>query len=133
VATAMAAEDTSVFDKSFDRGVTKSESSTAAEEDFDPFGIAEVASTKSRTKSATSSKNAIEVNEQEYAKLSDKSAASSQKGQALPPKMVVNFKVHEEVSSVSNFNHDSEGASDVFVQATLNVRISYGVLNFVIR
>ena len=107
------AEDNSVFDDSFDK-------STVAE-DFDPFGIADAVSTKSKAKSTASSKNAIEVNEQEYVRLSNKSV-SSQKGQALPPKLVVNFKVHEEVSSVSNIDHDSEGASDVFVQATLNVR-----------
>jgi hypothetical protein len=40
----------------------------------------------------------------------------------IPPKMLVKFKVHEEVSSVASLSPHNEGNSKVYVQGTIQVR-----------
>jgi hypothetical protein len=103
-------------------------------DEFDPFNIG--ASKKKSTKNAENGESSSSTPHHNVHKIGELSSTStphraggggasvSTKGStALPPRMVVKFIIHEEISSVANVEHESEGASDVFVQGTISVRI----------
>lgn len=51
------------------------------------------------------------------------STSSSNKSMAaLPPKLVVKFVIHEEVSSTAKTGVENEGASDIYTEGNLSVR-----------
>mmetsp|Transcript_41805 Transcript_41805/g.100338 ORF Transcript_41805/g.100338 Transcript_41805/m.100338 type:complete len:449 (-) Transcript_41805:145-1491(-) len=92
------------------------------DDDFDPFGVGEIATSPSTAKGggsgAKKSDPGLAVPE-----LSEVAAASTTTtASLLPPKVLVKFKVHEEISSVariSNNNYDDE--------STLNTNSVSGV------
>ncbi len=47
--------------------------------------------------------------------------SKSTSSRLIPPRMLVKFKIHEEVSSVASLSTENEGASDVFVEGTIMV------------
>jgi len=48
---------------------------------------------------------------------------SIQKSIALPPKIMVKFSIHEEVSSLAKFGVENEGASEVHIEGKLHAQI----------
>lgn len=90
------------------------------EDRFDPFHVGEVETTKT---SPTKSKHQDDgVNHAVVSKQASSPASVSSRGSvALPPRIVVKFRLHEEVSSSAILEHESEGASNVFIQGTLLV------------
>mmetsp|Transcript_935 Transcript_935/g.1998 ORF Transcript_935/g.1998 Transcript_935/m.1998 type:complete len:319 (-) Transcript_935:395-1351(-) len=82
--------------------------SRAEEDDFDPFQIG-VASTN--TTMNTKSAAAIE------------SAAKGKGSPALPPRLMVKFQIHEEVSSVSHISNDTDGSLSVQIEGTLLAQV----------
>lgn len=77
-------------------------------EDFDPFKVG-----------ASSDDNEKVVNVEGNVEESDNKTST-----ALPPRMDVRFKVHEEISSRAFVNTESEGASDIFVEGTVLAQVT---------
>ena len=77
-----------------------SEDQAVNQEDFDPFQVG--ATNNDKSSSAAS-------------------AVSGKGSTALPPKMIVKFKLHEEVSSTSLIDSENEGSSEVMVLGTVLV------------
>ena len=94
------AEAENVFDPFVALEQTKDD--PASNEEFDPFLIAETAEPKKEKRVSSA-------------------ASVSSKGSTLPPRLVVKFKVHEEVSSTANPESENEGSSEVFVLGTVLV------------
>ncbi len=83
-------------------------------EEFDPFHIG-VPSPKS--KKGASTKKSPER------KLSGGAVAvSGRASTALPPRLDIKFKVHEEISSTTDQSEENDGSSDIFVEGTVLVR-----------
>jgi hypothetical protein len=58
------------------------------------------------------------------AKAKKKGSPTKQiKGQALPPKLLVRFTYHEEISSIAKVGAENEGSSDVSVEGTLQAQV----------
>lgn len=107
---------------------------------FDPFGLGkdaiawvDDASTASpqpppEVNRLTRSKDAKDINlgslAGEEASLEGESIAS-RKSLSLPPKLVVKFTLHEEVTSVAKTGAENEGASDITAHG--NLHVSYGL------
>jgi hypothetical protein len=111
MAIVMSAKNTQdVFDPfvadSFD---AKNAADSEDDDRFDPFHVGAV-ETKTATRTKSVSKEA-----------SSAVSVGSKGSVALPPRIVVKFRLHEEVSSTAILEHQSEGASDVFIQGTLHV------------
>jgi hypothetical protein len=85
------------------------------EDGFDPFHVGEV-----ETKMTTPTKSNYHDDGVNHSNIS-KQASPAAGSVALPPRIVVKFRLHEEVASEAILKHQSEGASDVFVQGTLHV------------
>jgi hypothetical protein len=123
MAIAMSAKNTQdVFDPfladSFD--VRNAVANEEEEDGFDPFHIGEV-----KTKKTTPT-NGKDHDDGAYhgaiSKQASSTASVSSRGSvALPPRIIVKFRLHEEVASAANLEHQSEGASGVFIQGTLRV------------
>lgn len=88
-------------------------------DDFDPFQVG--------TPSPTKSKSVTESSKKSLDTKSPSSAASvtSRTSNALPPRLDVRFKVHEEVSSTAIVGEENEGSSEVVVEGTVLVRNGY--------
>ena len=123
----MSAQNTQdVFDPfvvdSFDSFIDQNTFDIEEEDRFDPFNIGEV-----QTKKTTPAKSKYHdkgVKHAETSKQASSAASVGSKGSvALPPRIVVKFRLHEEVSSAAILDHQSEGASDVFIQGTLHVSL----------
>ena len=80
----------------------------AGEEDFDPFNIGVASATNANGKS-------VGVDDSKSV-VSAKSSAST-----LPPRVMVKFKIEEEVSSTTHLSDESEGSSDVQIEGTVIV------------
>ena len=101
-----------------------------SDEDFDPFGIAKAAEATKKTKSR---KKDDEEETGDYLRISRVPSSgasvtpsvSSRGSVALPPRLIIKFKLHEEVSSVANLERGNEGASEVYVRGTLHVRFTH--------
>jgi len=92
---------------------------TAEEIDFDPFNIGVASSTNAKANgnpkgTATNNKEKDATN----TTVADdgKSASSS-----LPPRVMVKFKIQEEVSSTAHISDKNEGSSDVQIEGTVLV------------
>jgi hypothetical protein len=84
------------------------------DDDFDPFKIDPTTGEGgSSTKSHSTTIAAVDA----LSSFSDGSAPG-----LIPPKMLVKFKVHEEVSSVASLSPHKEGCFNVYVQGTIQVR-----------
>ena len=83
-------------------------------DEFDPFQIGESAAEKQTAKKSLDIKR--------------HSSSASAASVPLPPRLLIKFKVHEEVSSTAYIENDKEGASEVFVLGT--VLVSLGYTNF---
>ena len=127
MAIAMSAQDTQdVFDPflvdSFDSFIAQNAVDSEEEDRFDPFHVGEV-----QTKTTTPTKSKSHDNGVKRAEISKQASSAASVGSkgsvALPPRMVVKFRLHEEVSSAAILEHQSEGASDVFIQGTLHVSL----------
>lgn len=84
-------------------------------EEFDPFQIG--ASAAGKGKGGKSPRESP-----------DRKGASGVFGRAsnaLPPRLDVKFKVHEEVSSTADTSAENEGSSDVYVEGTVQVRHNF--------
>lgn len=79
-------------------------------EEFDPFQIGDVSS-RGKTKGSKSPQSAA----------SRTASAVNKASTALPPRMDVKFKLHEEVSSMADASGEDEGSSDIFVEGTAQV------------
>ena len=86
-------------------------------EEFDPFQIGSLPVKSKKVSPQTSPEG--KAKESETA-----GTATSRASTALPPRLDVKFKIHEEVSSVADPNQESEGASDIVVDGTVLVRLS---------
>lgn len=53
------------------------------------------------------------------------SGSKSTSSRLVPPRMLVKFKIHEEVSSVASLSGEHEGASEVFVEGTVLVSTAF--------
>jgi hypothetical protein len=72
-------------------------------------------------KSAVSTKSPNSPNGKNQSDLLETSINSTS-SKMIPPRMLVKFKIHEEVSSVASLSSENEGASEVFVEGTVLVR-----------
>ena len=99
---------------------------TAEEIDFDPFNIGVASSTNAKangnpmgTATHNSEKDATNTAVADDGKpaLSAKTSASS----TLPPRVMVKFKIQEEVSSTAHISDKNEGSSDVQIEGTVLV------------
>lgn len=89
-------------------------------DDFDPFQIGTAASTDDIKKKTQPSGNKTSDDAKSVGGSTVKSSASS----ALPPRLLVKFQVHEEVSSLTSLSDDSKGSSDVHIEGTLLVSMA---------
>ena len=78
-------------------------------ETYDPF---EIGTKPQKKKSSPFKKN-----------KTGQSVTTDANGVTLPPRLNINFKVHEEVSSVARLDSEREGSSDVTVQGTVLAQI----------
>ena len=86
-------------------------------DEFDPF---QIGSLPVKSKKASPQKSP-----EGKAKASEAAGTpTSRASTALPPRLDVKFKIHEEVSSVADSAQESEGASDIVVDGTVLVRLS---------
>ena len=93
--------------------LSDSESGVPTEsEDFDPFQVGQSA-LKINNDAATLPKK-------DHTTL-DAASVNTRGSTALPPKLLIKFKIHEEVSSVALTDNENEGSSDVFVEGTVLV------------
>lgn len=87
-------------------------------EEFDPFQVGDV--------SPTGKKNSPVKSRQRQISSSGGSVVS--KGStALPPRLDVMFKVHEEISSTPDGSDAAEGSSSMFVEGIVMVRNAFNV------
>jgi hypothetical protein len=97
-------------------------------EDFDPFGIGATAQQHGEDSSTQSPNPPPELfrltrsGGVSHVSSSVSDSARRQSGVPLPPKLMVKFIIHEEVSSVAIGKLESQGASEVTVEGTVEVR-----------
>jgi hypothetical protein len=99
-----------------------------AEEDFDPFNIGVASATNANAsnslKTATDNNNIFST---DFATADERSTSS-----ALPPRIMVTFKVEEEVSSNAHLSDENEGSSDVQIEGTVMVRCKSSELGMIL-
>lgn len=102
---------------------SKQQEQEEEEDSFDPFHIGDAVSTANPNRHSSHSSTLAAVDA--LSTVSDSSRSSFALTTTIPPKMLVKFKVHEEVSSVawlsSNKATVQEGSSNVYVQGTVQV------------
>lgn len=121
------AADASVFD-TFTAGAAEAGdpgNPSNDDDEFDPFHIGEAAEPKSPVKKPQGEQKPDKKTEN---KMNSSASVASNMSTALPPRLVVKFKVHEEIASCFKPTSEQEGASDVFVQGTVLVRNSESAL-----
>ena len=91
-------------------------------EEFDPF---QIGSLPPKSKKVSPQKSI----EGETKATESPRNATGRTSTALPPRLDVKFKVHEEVSSVADPSEENEGSSDILVDGTVLVRL-YTYINF---
>jgi len=101
------------------------------EDDFDPFHIGDVTSnkntdrkesiTKARVNTMNSPVTDTTADNTSILSGSGGSISKSVSSAALPPRLLVKFKVHEEVSSVAHLSDDNEGISNAMIEGTVMV------------
>eukprot|EP00536_Pseudo-nitzschia_multiseries_P006514 jgi/Psemu1/324368/estExt_fgenesh1_pg.C_1390018 len=104
---------------------------SAEEDDFDPFqiGFASASSTTNmRSSAATTEPAAMESGMNHSRPIQTTGTGSMEKpahssSSALPPQMMIKFKIHEEVSSVAHISSDRDGVSDVQIEGTLLAQV----------
>lgn len=96
------------------------QSGTPEVEDFDPFEVG-ASSTRAKAKAIIEAgkKNAPDVK-----KPASNSPGASRASNALPPRLEVKFKIHEEISSIAAIGTQSEGSSDVTVEGTVLAQVT---------
>jgi hypothetical protein len=100
---------------------------------FDPFGLYSAPGAQEDNSSTASPQPPPQVNrltrstERQPPGLDDSTETS--KSVALPPRLVVKFVCHEEVSSVAETGPDNEGASEVHIEGKLSVSMRYRFLS----
>lgn len=91
------------------------------DEDFDPFNIGNA--TSNSPKLATNNGKIVSTGsaavDGSKSILSAKSSASS----ALPPRIMIKFKIQEEVSSIAHLSDENEGSSDVQIEGTVLAQV----------
>jgi hypothetical protein len=104
---------------------TTNETMLNDEDDFDPFQVG-----ASANQSKAKARSIIKEKKQS-AKGKDSSSGSasasviSRGSTALPPRLVIKFRMHEEVSSSVITEGETEGSSAIFVEGTVLVRKIY--------
>ena len=93
----------------------------ADEEEFDPFGIG--VDTNANDKSRNPTTNDSNTFSADFAAADTQSVFSvkSNASSALPPRIMVKFKIEEEVSSIAHFSNKNEGPLDVQIGGTVLV------------
>jgi hypothetical protein len=105
---------------------TTNETTLNDEDDFDPFQVGASSANQSKAKARS-----IIKEKKQSAKGKDSSSVSasasviSRGSTALPPRLVIKFRMHEEVSSSVITEGETEGSSSIFVEGTVLVRKIY--------
>mmetsp|Transcript_5053 Transcript_5053/g.12916 ORF Transcript_5053/g.12916 Transcript_5053/m.12916 type:complete len:326 (+) Transcript_5053:127-1104(+) len=88
---------------------------SSSAEDFDPFNIGVATTTNAKSESPASPQSAAVDDNKSILSVSS----------ALPPRIIVKFKIQEEVSSISYINEDEEtgGSSDVQIEGTVLAQV----------
>lgn len=81
-------------------------------EEFDPFEIGAPASVSKKGSSVKSGQRTV----------SSGGSAASKSSSALPPRIDIKFKVHEEISSTADTSDANEGSSSIYVEGIVMVR-----------
>mmetsp|Transcript_24485 Transcript_24485/g.24731 ORF Transcript_24485/g.24731 Transcript_24485/m.24731 type:complete len:247 (-) Transcript_24485:1080-1820(-) len=103
------------------------------EDDFDPFHIGDVTSNKNTDKKKTITKARVntmissgtDTTADNISILSESgdSTSKSVSSAALPPRLLVKFKVHEEVTSVAHLSDNNEGISNAMIEGTVMAQV----------
>ena len=95
---------------------------TAEEIDFDPFNIGVASSTNAKANGnpVGTATNNREKNATNTA-VADGGKSVPSASSALPPRLMVKFKIQEEVSSTAHISDKNEGSSDVQIEGTVLV------------
>ena len=94
-----------------------------ANDDFDPFhiGVSCTDNTPNR-KSAAATFDSTAMTDKKSIRSGSGSTVKSSGSSALPPRLMIKFKLHEEVTSLANLYNEREGESEVQIEGTLLVR-----------
>jgi hypothetical protein len=104
---------------------TTNETTLNDEDDFDPFQVGASAN-QSKAKARSIIKEKKQSAKGKDSSSGSASASAISKGStALPPRLVVKFRMHEEVSSSVITEGETEGSSAIFVEGTVLVREIY--------
>jgi hypothetical protein len=82
-------------------------------------------SANKKTDSSSGGTDTTSVADNNSMMLSGRDNKSIVSSSALPPRLVVKFKIHEEVSSLAHLSDDNEGISNVTIEGTVLVSLTY--------